>query len=82
MKNCRARRAALQRRRQPSVRMSFRTRILVALVLVAGLWLVPSPDPSTGRPHLTHLRVREWLLDTHSPFAVWVHDGRMPALAV
>lgn len=61
--------------------MSFRTRILVALVLVTAVALVPSPDGS--RAQLTHLRVRDWLLDARdSPLTAWVADGRMPALAV
>ncbi len=64
--------------------MSGRTRVLVALLLLAALALVPAPDAGTGRVHLTHLRVREWLLDPMaSPLAAWVdRTDRLPPLVV
>lgn len=63
--------------------MSLRTRILVALALVAGLLLLPTPDAAQSHAHLAHLRVREWLLDAEqSPFAAWVDQGRLPPLTV
>ncbi|MBX3465041.1 MAG: Na+/H+ antiporter NhaC family protein [Planctomycetes bacterium] len=62
--------------------MPRRLRVFLALLLVAGLGLVPAPSSAEGRGRLAQLRVREWLLDeAASPLAAWVTaDGAMPPL--
>lgn len=63
--------------------MTGKLRWLTALLFVALFVAIPSPlDSPNGRPYLTQLQVREWLLGDDSPLAAFVRDGALPQLTV
>ena len=51
--------------------MRGRFRFLIAIAFLLAFVLVPSPDDVHGKPYLSYLLVREWLLGTASPLAPW-----------
>ncbi|MFT4841950.1 MAG: Na+/H+ antiporter NhaC [Candidatus Azotimanducaceae bacterium] len=59
--------------------MRGRFRFLIAAVFMAAFVAVPSPDEEHGKPYLSYLLVREWLLSQDSPLQQW-HDDQGPAL--
>jgi Na+/H+ antiporter NhaC len=64
--------------------MTGKLRWLTAALFVLLYVAIPSPlDSPNGRPYLTQLQVREWLLDeAASPLAAFVRDGALPALQI
>ncbi len=59
--------------------MRGRFRFLIAAVFMAAFVAVPSPDEEHGKPYLSYLLVREWLLAQDSPLQQW-HDAQGPAV--
>jgi Na+/H+ antiporter NhaC len=59
--------------------MRGRFRFLIAAIFMVAFVAVPSPDEEHGKPYLSYLLVREWLLGQDSPLQQW-HDEQGPAL--
>lgn len=62
--------------------MRGRFRFLIAAVFLVAFVAVPSPDEEHGKPYLSYLLVREWLLGQDSPLPAWQEQSGVPLLQV